>query len=347
MSSRTASYRAGRHDHAQAEDVAAAIDPVPFATGLFGTHVGRRARVLWSLADVLFPQSQTKIDDEWLAVFPDQNVARLHVPMHKPLFVGVVQGFRDRRHQFGRFPVLEPLLLDLRREINTFDVLRDHVAGTVAGTVFRAADIEYGDDVRMIELGDCPRLGQIRFRIFGLGDQLSVWHFDGNQSLQMLIIGEIDKAEAPFAEDFLDAIATGPLGVFSGPSISLLERISSQVLCHIVRVRVAHVSNWFGERWSSLAKRCDSGDYNRIAFRNPYSHGFGFAVGTWRQLAHASRAFRTGGRRLLPELHIVSADPAPFQLWPKPRTEEAGKPRATKPIRPKKTANRPIQRLGK
>ena len=113
---------------------------MPFATGLFGTHVGRRARVLRPLADVLFPECQTEIDDERLAVFADQNVARLHIPMHKSLLVGVVQSFGDGRHQFGGFPVLEPLLFELRGKVGAFDVLRDNVAGAI----LRAADIMTG-----------------------------------------------------------------------------------------------------------------------------------------------------------------------------------------------------------
>ena len=32
-------------DHAQAEDVRPAIDPVSFTTGLLGTHVGRRPSI--------------------------------------------------------------------------------------------------------------------------------------------------------------------------------------------------------------------------------------------------------------------------------------------------------------
>jgi hypothetical protein len=62
------------HD-TETEDVASAINPVPFATGLFRTHVGRRPGILWSLADVLFPECQAKNNDVRLTV----------VAVHKPL----------------------------------------------------------------------------------------------------------------------------------------------------------------------------------------------------------------------------------------------------------------------
>ena len=90
-------------DDAQAEDVAAAIDPMPFATGLFRTHVGGRPGVARPLAHVLLSQGQPEIGHERLAALVEQNVARLDVPMHQPLLVGVVQRLGHRRHQFDRF----------------------------------------------------------------------------------------------------------------------------------------------------------------------------------------------------------------------------------------------------
>ena len=89
-------------DHAQAEDVTAAIDSMAFATSLFWTHVGGRTGVLRPLAQILFPQRQPEIDHERLAIFVQQDVSRLHIPMNEPLLMGVVQGFGHRRHQFSR-----------------------------------------------------------------------------------------------------------------------------------------------------------------------------------------------------------------------------------------------------
>ena len=42
-------------DHAQAEDVGPAVDPVPLAPGLLGAHVGGRPGVAGALAEVLVP----------------------------------------------------------------------------------------------------------------------------------------------------------------------------------------------------------------------------------------------------------------------------------------------------
>ena len=84
--------------------------------------------------------------------------------MDQSSLMGVVQGFRYLRDQLGGFPVLELVLLDLRREIGTFDVLRDDVAGTVIGT----ANIIDRDDAGMVQIGHRPGLDQIRLGVFRL-----------------------------------------------------------------------------------------------------------------------------------------------------------------------------------
>ena len=48
-------------------------------------------------------------------------------------------------------------------------------------------------------------------------------HLDCHESLQLLVVGEVDEAEAAFAQHFLDPIATdvlrlGGSGIDGGPS---------------------------------------------------------------------------------------------------------------------------------
>ena len=54
-------------DHAEAEDVRAAVDPVPLAAGLLGAHVGGRAGEPGSLAVVLVLQRQAEVGHPGLA----------------------------------------------------------------------------------------------------------------------------------------------------------------------------------------------------------------------------------------------------------------------------------------
>ena len=91
-------------DDAQAEDVRAAIDPVPLAPGLLGAHVGRRPGEPGSLAEVLVPQRQPEVGHVRLAVEVDQDVGRLDVPVDQVPRMGMVQRLGDRRHQLGRLP---------------------------------------------------------------------------------------------------------------------------------------------------------------------------------------------------------------------------------------------------
>ncbi len=228
------------HD-AQAEDVATAVDPVPFAAGLFGRHVGGRARIIRSLADIFFSQGQSEIDDVRLAVVADQDVGRLHITMNEPLFVGIVQRVGDSGDQLDGFPVLEPVLLDLRGEIGPLDVFRHHVTGAV----IRAPGIMHRNDVGMIEIGDGAGFGEIRLGIFGLRDQPGVRHLDGDRPVQLLILRQIDEAEAPFAEQLFDPVTPDPPRACSERTFDCQDVIPKVIVRHIVGIRLAHVGSRF------------------------------------------------------------------------------------------------------
>ena len=120
------------HD-AQTENVAAAIDPMPFASGLFGTHVGGGAgEFVVALAKVFVSQSEPEIGDVGLAVAVDQDVARLNVSMDQSLVVGVVQCLGDGGDQFRRFGSDNRFCL-VRAQVGALDELRDDVAQAVLG----------------------------------------------------------------------------------------------------------------------------------------------------------------------------------------------------------------------
>ena len=63
----------------QAEDVGAAVDPVPLAPGLLGTHVGGRAGESVPLAEVLLREHQAEVGDARFALEVEQDVGRLDV----------------------------------------------------------------------------------------------------------------------------------------------------------------------------------------------------------------------------------------------------------------------------
>ena len=58
-------------------------------------------------------------------------------------------------------------------------------------------------------------------------------HLDGDGPVQLLVLGEIDEAEAPLAQHFLDAVATDPLGMLRRCSRTLRDGCPTLVLRHI------------------------------------------------------------------------------------------------------------------
>ena len=70
--------------------------------------------------------------------------------------------------------------------------------------------------MRVIEVGDGTGFGQVGIGGFGAIHQLAVRHLDGDEPLQLIIVGQIDEAEAALTEHFLDAVATNLLWLRSG-----------------------------------------------------------------------------------------------------------------------------------
>ena len=68
----------------------------------------------------------------------------------------------------------------------------------------------------MVEAGDGAGFGQVGFGVFGPGDEPAVRHLDGDEPLQLLVVGQVDEAEAAFAQDSLDPVATDALGLLGG-----------------------------------------------------------------------------------------------------------------------------------
>ena len=52
----------------------------------------------------------------------------------------------------------------------------------------------------MVETGQDLGFGEVRFEIFGRGDALEVRHLDGNGAVELVVVGEVDSAEAAFAQ---------------------------------------------------------------------------------------------------------------------------------------------------
>ncbi len=60
----------------------------------------------------------------------------------------------------------------------------------------------------MIEVGDSACFRQIGIGIFDGGDSITVRHFDGDKALQLVVISQINKAEATLAQHSFNSVAT-------------------------------------------------------------------------------------------------------------------------------------------
>ena len=67
----------------------------------------------------------------------------------------------------------------------------------------------------MIEAGDRPGFGQVGFGVFRAGKQALVGNLDGDETLQLFVVGQIDDAEAAFAQDPLDLVAADLPGLIA------------------------------------------------------------------------------------------------------------------------------------
>ena len=99
--------------------------------------------------------------------------------MNQTLLVGMVQGLGHRCHYFNRF---------VQRQTGPLGFVARSVPSmyfetTETGEVRGAADIEHGNDVRVIEVGDGTGFSQVGFGIFVGGHSMPVRHFDGHKPL--------------------------------------------------------------------------------------------------------------------------------------------------------------------
>ena len=70
----------------------------------------------------------------------------------------------------------------------------------------------------MIEAGDGAGFGQVRLGVLGPGDEVGVRHLDGHETPQLVVLGQVDQAEAALAKKPLDTVATDVLGVEAASS---------------------------------------------------------------------------------------------------------------------------------
>ena len=181
-----------KHD-SQAEDVGTAIHEVPFASRLFGTHVGGSSHqfVAGIPAEILVPQGNPEIGDIGLAYGIDQDIGRLHVAVNESLRMGIVECFGDDGDGFRRFKKRPRSLLDRLTEITAFDELGEDVTQAVFGP----SAVVNGHNVGVVEAGQDPCFRQKLPGVCFVGDSLSKRHLNGDTTRQLFIVREINRGK--------------------------------------------------------------------------------------------------------------------------------------------------------
>ncbi len=148
-------------------------------------------------------RAETEIRDAGFACCVDQDVGGLDVPVNQSSRVGVVQSVGDGGNQLCGIPEGKPGRSHPDREVAAFDELRDDVADTI----LRAANVVYGHDVGMVELRKNAGFVEKRFQILGLSDALRVRQLDGQRTIELVVVREINPSEAALAQPLDDPVA--------------------------------------------------------------------------------------------------------------------------------------------
>jgi hypothetical protein len=77
------------------------------------------------------------------------------------------------------------------RQRAALNVLGDNETGELVG----AADIMYGDNVRVVEVSDGAGFDKVGLDVFGFGCSMTVRHLDRYRAVELIVVGKIDNAE--------------------------------------------------------------------------------------------------------------------------------------------------------
>jgi hypothetical protein len=176
---------------------------------LFGTHIRWRANPPPTLAEILILEGEPEVGDTGPARGIDEDVGGLDVPVDQPPGVGVMQGVGDRGDQFRRIPEGRTTLTDPDRKVAALHQLGDHEAETI----LRATDVMDRNDVRVVQPGEDTGFVQVGFHILGMTDTLGVRHLDGDRSVEVIIVRQVDSPEPALAETADDPVAPDPGGI--------------------------------------------------------------------------------------------------------------------------------------
>jgi hypothetical protein len=198
-----------QHD-AEAINVSAAVDAMPFTAHLFGRHVRVRAGAAAALLrQVVLRYGQAEVGQVRPAAFVEQDVRRLHVAMIHLGSIFIVSAVRIVQRvgdlcdeQRGLFMRQRWFTLKAIGEGHAVDKLTDEIAMTV-----RVAEVIERDDRRVLQSRDVPRLGEKSGHCLIRLQAVGARHLDSDRPVDFVVVRELDDTEPAASEPAAHAIA--------------------------------------------------------------------------------------------------------------------------------------------
>jgi hypothetical protein len=140
-----------------------------------------------------------------VAFAADEDVLRLHVAVDEPTFVCEREPIGDGKSELERSADRQAAgALDELLEVLSRDVLEDDVL-----PAFVVATVDDGDDVRVRQLCDRPRLAAEALEVFRVVGVVLVENLDRDEPLELPVVGTEDARHAARPHDLLELVAVG------------------------------------------------------------------------------------------------------------------------------------------
>ena len=158
-------------DHPQRVNIAAAIDPEPFPTGLFRRHVSRGAEHFpfhghGNLAGL--PLGQPKVHDPRFVLPGEHDVCRFQVPVDNAVVVRMREGPGNRHAELDRCTLREGIGRDLISQRDSVHEVADNKK-----LILLTTDLMHGNDIGVVQLRHRARLTEELFLVCGRGVPLA------------------------------------------------------------------------------------------------------------------------------------------------------------------------------
>ena len=183
---------------------------MPFAPGLFGTHVGGCPSNPGTLAEVLVFEGKSEVGNTRFTRVIDQDVGGLDVPVDQPSGVGVMKCLGDDGNQFRRIPErrveLCPILTARSLPSTNFETTKQS-RSSVRPTSKTGTMLGWSSRARM--------RASLRYASTssGASDAFRVRHFDRYGAVKIIVVGKIDPSEPTLTETADDPVTPDLRGI--------------------------------------------------------------------------------------------------------------------------------------